>query len=872
MRTLEYQQRVLTAFDFYLEALKTEKGRADRIRELALQQPELGLAVPDFAERTWSALKELGRLPASRAAVPYSPRRDGTGRSVPNTVLKVPTAGGKTFLAVSAVSRIFGNFLQTNTGLVVWIVPNEAIFSQTWRHFNDRGHPYRQLLDNQGAGRVKILRKDDPLDARDIESCLCVLILMIQSARRTNTEFLRVFRDRGDVRGFFPSEGDQEAHEKLATEIPNLDRYTTDRESRSFWPLIKDSLGNALRVTRPVIVMDEGHLATSELSYSTLYDLNPCFVLELTATPRDVSAVAGRTPRPARFANVLCEVRGADLAREGMIKMPVNVDCRQGTDWRSTLQVALNRLDGLHHAAMSNFADTGRYIRPIMLVQVERTGDDQVDSGHIHSKHVADWLRVAGLGDHEIAIKTATTNDLASQENQDLLSPSNAVRVIITKEALREGWDCSFAYVLCSLASSTNLTGMTQLVGRILRQPHAEKVGESTLDECYVITHHADTAAVVNAVKAGLEADGLSDLVIAVEGRDPSDQPNGPRPIQRSERMREVEIFLPLVQIRDNGRLRALDYESDLLFAVEWAGVDFSALVATIPENARPVERQITRLRLVESDEDPIVVDETSAEPELHSFDLPYMVRMLADVVPNPWVAARLIQDVLAALEARGFSTTRIASMSGLLLEELRRMLNTERDSRAEALFRRGVADGTIQFRLRASGENWRMPHQTITYQPEGSRQLLDQGGASLKRNLFAPVYENDFSSADERSVAVYLDGEVALNWWHRNVAKVQYALQGWRRERVYPDFIFALSRTEGPAKIAVVEMKGDHLAGNDDTQYKKRLLQVLSDSFEWDNATTSGTLEIVDVAEQVVQCELVLLADWQTALPRLLL
>lgn len=145
--------------------------------------------------------------------------------------------------------------------------------------------------------------------------------------------------------------------------------------------------------------------------------------------------------------------------------MPLNLDPRQGNDWKATLNAALARLNALDAEARKLRADTGRYIRPIMLIQVERTGADQRESGHIHAEDVKDWLLTAGFDQAEIAIKTAQQNDLNDPENQDLLSPTNRVRAIITKQALQEGWDCPFAYVLCSLAASANLKAMTQLVG-----------------------------------------------------------------------------------------------------------------------------------------------------------------------------------------------------------------------------------------------------------------------------------------------------------------------------------------------------------------------------------------------------------------------
>lgn len=152
-RQLEYQDRVLSTIDIYLDRLKEQKARADGIADLAAQSPELGIPVPDFARDAWEALKANGKLPANRSGTPFSPRKDGCDRPVPNAVLKVPTGGGKTWLAVSAVSRIMGRYLDRNTGFVLWIVPNEAIYTQTLKHLKDRQHPYRQALDRSAAGR-----------------------------------------------------------------------------------------------------------------------------------------------------------------------------------------------------------------------------------------------------------------------------------------------------------------------------------------------------------------------------------------------------------------------------------------------------------------------------------------------------------------------------------------------------------------------------------------------------------------------------------------------------------------------------------------------------------------------------------------------
>jgi len=858
-RTLEYQERVLGTLDAYLDELKLTKVKADQVAKIAAENPGIEIPIPDFAKEAWDALKVQGRLPGSRRNVPFSPRFDGCKRPVPNAVLKVPTGGGKTWLAVSALSRVLGRYLEQNTGFVLWIVPNEAIYTQTLKHLKNREHPYRQALDRSAAGKVKILEKTDTLNAHDVEANLCVMLLMLQSANRETQASLKMFQDRGDVYGFFPPEGEQQAHRLAIEQTPNLDAYD------ALFPMVKDSLGNALRIIRPVVVLDEGHRAISELAFKTLYGFNPCFVLELTATPLDVKPVTGSNPKPGRFANVLVEVTGKELDREGMIKMPLNLDPRQGTDWRATLNTALGRLNNLDADAKKLQAETGRYIRPMMLIQVERTGNDQRESGHIHAEDVKDWLLTAGFDEAEIAIKTAQQNDLSAPENQDLLAQTNRIRAIITKQALQEGWDCPFAYVLCSLSANSNLSAMTQLVGRILRQPQALKTGIASLDECHVITHHANTKEVVKAIKDGLEKDGLGDLAIEVTQKDEDAPGITTRQLDRRPIFASKEIYLPKVMKVEAGTVRELDYETDILTLLDWRGFDPSGIADSIPLNAQAAESQLQRIRISDETGETFVGERVGQNREVLAFDPAHATRMISDIVWNPFVAREIVGGLMTALKKRGFTDERMGQLSSLIVEELRKGLDAERVQRAEALFKKQVQEGQIQFRLRLDGNNWRMPMTTQTTEKEGARQLVDNSGGPLQKSLFAPVYESELNN-DEREVAVYLDAEATVSWWHRNVARSQYGIQGWKRSRIYPDFIFAVQREGGINRITALETKGDQL-DNLDTAYKREALSFLSEHFKWDDAQQAGTLELVQDGD-TVEATLVLMSEWRAKLP----
>lgn len=98
---------------------------------------------------------------------------------------------------------------------------------------------------------------------------------------------------------------------------------------------------------------------------------------------------------------------------------------------------------------------------------------------------------------------------------------------------------------------------------------------------------------------------------------------------------------------------------------------------------------------------------------------------------------------------------------------------------------------------------------------------------------LFNPVYEGEFNTL-EKDFALYIDGQSAVKWWHRIAVKQDYFLQGWRRGRVYPDFLACVQRLAGsPKRLIIFETKGIHLSGNPDTQYKEKLFEMLEDVYK---------------------------------------
>lgn len=185
-------------------------------------------------------------------------------------------------------------------------------------------------------------------------------------------------------------------------------------------------------------------------------------------------------------------------------------------------------------------------------------------------------------------------------------------------------------------------------------------------------------------------------------------------------------------------------------------------------------------------------------------------MRVISDLVPNPFVARRIVGHLLVALGARGFDAARLGTASGVIIETLCLALFKHRDRSAEVLFRDDVKAGRIQFRLRLDGTDWQMPDHIATTEPANSPHLTGANGGPLERSLFEPVLRNELNG-DEQNVAAHLDGAVAVKWWHRNVAKTSYGLQGWKRGRIYSDFIFATGGNASVGRIVVMETKADH-------------------------------------------------------------
>src|SRR3989344_8617507 len=220
----------------------------------------------------------------------------GKGMLYPRVCIKMPTGGGKTLIAIETIRAYQNLFAKSKTGLVVWITHRDQIYRQTIENLQNKGHVYRQLLDQASGNRTLIIEKGQALRKQDVDENLVVLMLMIQSARKDTN---KIFEDSGGYTDFFPPENRYDLHKELLGVIPNLDR-TVDTDTLYERAQIKTSLGNVIRSLNPLVIMDELHTMFTDTAKETLDGLNPSVVIGLSATPR-------------QGMNILSEVSGRDL-------------------------------------------------------------------------------------------------------------------------------------------------------------------------------------------------------------------------------------------------------------------------------------------------------------------------------------------------------------------------------------------------------------------------------------------------------------------------------------------------------------------------------------------------------------------------------
>lgn len=444
MELKPYQQEVINDLSLFLETIQETKNVADAFTDFWTMHPKT----------------PLQPFPG-KAIEPYK----NNIPQVPHVCVKVPTAGGKTFIACNAIKTIFDAFHYDRKKAVVWLVPSITILDQTIKNLKNVNHPYREKINSHFGNKVEVYDKQALLqgssfNATSVQEQLSIFVLSFDSLRAKNKEDRKVYQENGNLQSFGAMLGNDE----------------------------DISLMRVIQALNPVLIVDESHNAESDLSVEMLTNLNPCFILDLTATPR-------------KNSNIISFVDAMALKKENMVKLPVIVYNHQ--DKTEVINSALQLQRKLEAQAKEEEKNGGRYIRPIILFQAQpKNAADNTTFEKLKEKLIE--LKIPA---EQIKIKTANINEI---KDVDLTAKDCPVRYIITVNALKEGWDCPFAYILASLADKSSAVDVEQILGRVLRQPYVTKHNSALLNLCYVLTASSKFLDTLDNIVKGLNKAGFS--------------------------------------------------------------------------------------------------------------------------------------------------------------------------------------------------------------------------------------------------------------------------------------------------------------------------------------------------------------------------
>ena len=682
----------------------------------------------------------------------------------PYLCIKIPTGGGKTLVACHTLSVILENYLQDKNGkgLVMWFVPSDAIRAQTLLNLQNKNHPYREALDTKFSNNVKVFTLEEALSIQksDLQNNLCIVIASLQAFRRNDKSWLKVFQNNGALLSHF---------ENLVEDTSFLSK---DEAGEIIY-----SLGNVIKINNPIVVLDEGHNVQTKLSYDLLVDLNPAFVLEFTATPRSES-------------NVLVKVLASELKAEKMVKIPIYLS--NETQWQEAVRDGVEQLNKLEKMAVSEKRLTKEYIRPIALLQAQQ---EKEDSDKIYIEKIKTFLlEELKIPKEEIAIKTAKNDEI---KGIDLLSPKCPIRYILTVNALKEGWDCPFAYVLISVANIVSKIAVEQTMGRILRLPNAKDKKSVDLNSSFVYTSSESFNKASNAVIEGLEANGFSKADLR--------ENKGKVVVEKTEfdrLIKDTAIEIPYISLKS--KKEALAFNRDLI------GEGFQVYEHYKPFEVNFHDDQNQKVKIDIDKENGIYrIGQGKLMLVLYPEDFSleevsnWLKRNIRHTVISSNEMGEYIDKVIKDL-TKSFTVEELSLNRFRLKERIQEEVQIIIDQYAKTQFDTLLSKGEIDTK-------------SATYSPEQKIYLTRLSPEYFQKHLFERA---GYMNGEETNFAMRLDVLENIEWWFRSREKVDFYVQGWKSGKFYPDFII---KTKS-GKYILAEYKGEDRLSNSDTEYKVEL------------------------------------------------
>jgi len=680
-------------------------------------------------------------------------------KNSPFVCVKVPTAGGKTLIASYAVSTVFKNYLpeRNDKGLVMWFVPSDAIKKQTINSLKDRKHPYREVLDQKFNNSVKVfdLSEAKAIKKDDLLNNLCIIISTLSAFKRNDREWLKAYQDNGNLMSHF---------EDLNEE--NIDFLDKNKEGNIIY-----SLANIIRLHNPLIIADEGHNIQTDLSFKMLEGLNPSFILEFTATPKGDS-------------NILINISAQELKKEKMIKMPIFLANK--TPWQDTIYEGIDKRNELEKKAREIKEE---YIRPIMIIQAEQ---EKENKDKVYVEKILEFLiKEAKIPEKEITIQTSKTKKMP--ESKVLLNSKCPIRYIITVNALREGWDCPFAYVLVSVSNLGARLSVEQTIGRIMRLPNAKEKDNPALNSAYIFASTKNFSQTSDMVIKGLQNNGYDVIPI----KDGADIKIG----EFNELIKDNDKKIPYISIKEGKLFRKMDYIGDLI------GNNFILNNQDFKLNFKIKEdRTITKIDIGKEGE---LIRHPAGKLNLIYYHKDFTKEDLLN-----WFLIKIQKSFISINEMKKYLDKIINYLLkkhkldklGANFYKLREKIDGKINEIIDNFTTNNFNNLEKKNLIKAKDSYFDFPNVL---------RLTEICPDEFKNHLYKKAGK---MNKEELNLAWKLDNLDNIFWWFRNPENTGFYIQGWLKNKFYPDFIVKTKKEN----YFVLEYKGEHLKQSEDTVYKK--------------------------------------------------
>jgi len=185
--------------------------------------------------------------------IKYNDRLDG----IPSVCLRVPTGGGKTVLASHSIPIAARNYVNTDSPIVLWLVPTDMIRQQTLLALSDATHPYRKTLQGYYGDRVKVcdIESLQTLNKHDVNQSCIVIVTTIQAFNidKEKTYQRNAYAFDESLSEHFTSLTDfqTEGMDRVSEDTLKYQTFLTQRDIGR----VKHSLVNFFHLHRPIITL-----------------------------------------------------------------------------------------------------------------------------------------------------------------------------------------------------------------------------------------------------------------------------------------------------------------------------------------------------------------------------------------------------------------------------------------------------------------------------------------------------------------------------------------------------------------------------------------------------------------------------------------